>query len=272
MTICMGALCAAESGGPCTAVVVASDRMVTLGGLIEFDHSAPKTSILGPNVVGLVAGDALAGSELIQMIQSTQQSQAPAVIQVAQNLAQQYTALRLARAEAAILLPRGLSIQAFHASHQQLLAQIVGMIDNQLVAFDLGVQFLIAGLDADGGHLLTVVNPGGRYDIHDVIGYAAIGSGALHALQAMIGFGHSTSQDLRESVFRAFAAKRRAEVAPGVGRETDLLVIKEDGVNRLAQSTLEELDALYTEFTESTAKNLGAKLHKLELVHEAIGA
>jgi hypothetical protein len=245
--------------------------MVTLGGLIEFDHSAPKTSILGQSIVGLVAGEALTGSEILQHLKASLSAPAPAIPDVANALAQLYAKLRISRAESLILGPRGLTLQAFHANQQALLAQIVGMIDNQLVAFDLGVQLLLVGIDANGGHLVTVVNPGGRFDMHDIIGYAAIGSGALHALQAMIGFGHSTSEGLTETVFRAYAAKRRAEVAPGVGRETDMLVVNAEGINRLAPDTLAELEALYTEFTESTVKNLGAKLGKFELEHVAVG-
>jgi hypothetical protein len=35
MTVCLGALCAGADGADTSAVVVASDRMVTMGGITE---------------------------------------------------------------------------------------------------------------------------------------------------------------------------------------------------------------------------------------------
>jgi ATP-dependent protease HslVU (ClpYQ) peptidase subunit len=269
MTICFGALCAKEDGHASQVAVVASDRMVTLGGLIEFDHSAPKTTKLGPAAVGLIAGEALTGASLLRSVLEAHTSPETRVSELASTLAQTYRQLRLSRAESTFLLPRGLSLQTFYENQQKLLPPIVGQIDQQLLQFDLGVEILLVGVDDHGSHLFTVGNPGGQFLEHDVIGYAAIGSGALHALQAMIGFKHATSQDLNETVFRAYAAKRRAEVAPGVGRETDMLVIDSSGVCRLGADTLTELEQLYTVYTDSTEKNLGTKLSKLQLEQEA---
>ena len=41
MTICLGALCE-DVGSGAQAAVIASDRMVTWGGLTEFEHGMPK--------------------------------------------------------------------------------------------------------------------------------------------------------------------------------------------------------------------------------------
>jgi hypothetical protein len=50
VTIGLGALCAGTEGGGASAVVVASDRMVTMGGITEFEHEVPKVTQVG--VVG----------------------------------------------------------------------------------------------------------------------------------------------------------------------------------------------------------------------------
>ncbi len=267
MTICLGVMCAADGGGANTAAVVASDRMVTLGGLIEFDHSAPKSTKLGKTAVGLVAGDALSGATLLRGLADVHPNDTR-IADLAGTLATAYQQVRLSRAEAAILQPRGLTLASFYDSHQRLLGPIVGGIDQALMGFDLGLQILLVGVDDHGSHLYTVSNPGGQYDTHDVIGFAAIGSGSLHALQSMIGFRHATSQDLKETLFRAYAAKRRSEVAPGVGRETDILVVDGTGVGRLDADTLAELEKLYTRYTDSTEKDLGTQLNKLQIERE----
>ncbi len=120
MTICLGALCAQDAGRPCSAAVVASDRMVTLGGLIEFDHSAPKVTRLGLTAVGLIAGDALTGSKLLGDVATSNSGPSDSVGDLASHLARTYAEVRLARAEAALLLPRGLSLQTYYDSHQRL--------------------------------------------------------------------------------------------------------------------------------------------------------
>jgi hypothetical protein len=64
VTVCIGALCASRDGRAGGAVVVASDRMVTLGGLTEFEHEVPKVTVVAARAVALIAGDALRGAQL----------------------------------------------------------------------------------------------------------------------------------------------------------------------------------------------------------------
>jgi hypothetical protein len=68
-------------------------------------------------------------------------------------------------------------------------------------------------------------------------------------------------------VFRVYASKRRAEVAPGVGSVTDMIVIRpgEGGTGKLTDATLTALNSLYLEFQQSVAQNVGAKVTDLDL-------
>ena len=160
-----------------------------------------------------------------------------------------------------MLRPRGLTLSEFYARHQALSPQIVMMLDNLMKDFNLGVEVLLAGVDATGGHIYTVVNPGGTERLHDTIGYAAVGSGGIHALQAMIAFGHSASAAYHESVYRAYAAKRRAEVAPGVGRDTDMAVISSaNGIHQLAADELQQLKSIYEDFEKVSSEELNSRL------------
>ena len=88
-------------------------------------------------------------------------------------------------------------------------------------------------------------NPGGSAECHDVIGTVAIGSGEIHAVQSMIGFGHAATQPVKDTIFHVFASKRRAELAPGVGRDTDLMVLSPSGAVRLPDKALAKLGELY---------------------------
>jgi 20S proteasome alpha/beta subunit len=161
---------------------------------------------------------------------------------IANLVAKRYAEVRLETASAQILGARGLNLQQYYQMHQQLLPQIVGGLDTALAAFNLGVDMIIAGVDTTGARLFTVGNPGGMAQCQDVIGSVAVGSGQIHAIQSMIGFRHGSMDPLKDVLFRVFASKRRAELAPGVGHETDLAIISPQGVRHLSTNTLDELD------------------------------
>src|ERR687888_1762988 len=106
MTICLGALCAGPDGREASAVVVASDRMVTIGtsgGITEFEHEVPKVTQIGDRIVALAAGDALRGARLVQELRRYIQQGAPPMQNVAATAAAQYAALRRQQIENDIL-------------------------------------------------------------------------------------------------------------------------------------------------------------------------
>lgn len=265
MTICMAATCCGADGKAGGTVVVASDRMITMGGLTEFEHDVPKITQVGPRIVTLVAGDAPRGSELVRLLGPI--ADATPVRTVAEQLAEKYAKLRRSIVNAVFFLPRGLSVEAFYEGgvQQRLIGPIAGQLDQQVAAFALGIEVLIAGVDEQGAHLYLARDPGGLLDDFEHVGFAAVGSGALHALQSLIGFEHAPSRSLKETVFRVFASKRRAEVAPGVGKVTDLWIIEPERVTRLGQVALDRLDALYQEYERPTRAELDKKVQEISL-------
>ena len=268
MTICMGAICSDLQHRSERAVVVASDRMVTMGGLQEFEHEVPKVNEIGDCVVALVAGDALKGNYLVRAVRATVTA-AGNVRGVADSAADRYAELRHELVDASVFGPRGITLSEFYRGLQPtMLAQLVGGLDQQVAALDPGLELLIAGVDDEGGHLFQIGNPGGRGSVVDFapIGFGAIGSGALHAIQAMIVFGHAPARGLNDTIFRVFAAKRRAEVAPGVGHDTDLLVITDDGVTKLPPEALAILQSIYDDYNRPIQAELDKKVREATFV------
>jgi 20S proteasome alpha/beta subunit len=268
MTICLGALCAGPDGREASAVVVASDRMVTLGtsgGITEFEHEVPKVTQIGDRIVALAAGDALRGGQLINELRRNVQPGAQLIQDVVATAAGQYTLLRRQQVESEILLPRGITLEQFYQGLQQnMVPQLAINIDNLIATFDYNLEILIAGADDSGAHLFVITNPGGSYSDFQPIGYAAIGSGALHALQSLIGMRQAPMHSLHETVFNVYASKRRAEAAPGVGRETDVIIIQADAIMQVEQPVIQRLDALYQEYQRPLAE-IGQQLNKLNL-------
>jgi 20S proteasome alpha/beta subunit len=245
----MGALCQDRVAGD--TVVLASDRMVTWRNLAEFEHVVPKIYNISPAAWALVAGDALAGARITAEAAAKVAGVARPVHEIARVVAEQYHGVRMNAAEAQILLPRGLTLATYYGKHQQLLSQVTESLDQALASFDPEVELIVAGVDSSGGHLFTVSNPGGSPECHDVIGTVAIGSGEIHAVQSMIGFGHAAIQPVKDTVFHVFASKRRAELAPGVGRDTDLMVLRPGGAVHLSDKALAKLSGLYESYAAS---------------------
>jgi len=262
VTVCIAALCSDHKE---PRAVIAADRMVTLGNFIEFEHTVPKMAPASPFAIALVAGDSLIGNRIAQDVAQSVAASNPPVVEIARALAIQYEAARQTQLEEQILKPRGLNLGSYYTNHNTLNGQVMAMLDNQMSQFNLGVELLIAGVDPSGAHIHTVHNPGGTERLHDVIGYAAIGSGAIHALQSMIGFRHSRLADYHETVFRVYASKRRAEVAPGVGQDIDMAVISSDDTHWLTDGELEQLSAIYEDFESSTSQTLRQKLSNFNL-------
>jgi hypothetical protein len=265
MTVCIAALC---NDGDDAIAVVAADRMVTLGGFIEFEHAVSKMAPASQFALAMVAGDALIGTRIAKVVEGASAGTNPAVVDVAQSLAEEYLAAREQQLDEQLLLPRGMTLETFYQSHAALNPQITAMLDNQMAQFNLGVELLLAGVDPSGAHIHTIQNPGGSDRLHDQIGYAAIGSGAIHAIQSMIGFGHCADADYHQTVFRVYASKRRSEVAPGVGQDTDMAVISENGTHWLSDDELGQLRAIFEDFESSTDKTLKAKLADFNLNEE----
>ena len=90
------------------------------------------------------------------------------------------------------------------------------------------MSIIVAGIDPTGPHIFIVdTNQNNNVDTgrYDFIGYATIGGGARHANAHFLTAGHAWYTPLPEALWNTYLAKKRAEVAPGVGETTDLYMI-----------------------------------------------
>lgn len=248
MTVCIAAMCADRK-----ALVMAADRMLTVGSVsMEFEHEKPKIEeLLGDSVV-LSAGDALLGSEILSATRTALRNQ-PSIDATAcgDQLAIQHAVTRLRRVESLALTPLGYSLASFQQDgNKQLPSQVfIGLVQN-LQTFNIGVEFLLAGFSGGKARIGHVTHPG---IIHwfDRVGYHAIGSGGSHAFMTLIMKKHSVAMPVEDALFSVYTAKRNAEVAPGVGNETDLIVSSDAGTRRIEPEVLVELNRLYTAFSST---------------------
>lgn len=243
MTVCIGAIC--DDGN---TAIVASDRMVT-GSYppIEFEHTQSKIYSLTEYCVALTAGNALKPVEIIQktIALARETKKPPDMETLANRMKGLYQALRAMEAEDVFLRPRTMTVELFYREGTRLLPpDVFAVIDSQFYRYDFGLELLVVGTDFRGAHIYTVRNPG-LVDRFDSLGFHAIGVGALHAIQCFIARRYKISYNLEEAVNIVYAAKKVSEVAPGVGRETDIDLIFSDGIVPVDPEIIEELSRIY---------------------------
>ena len=254
MTVCVGAIC---EGGK--AAVVAADEMVTFGPPMNLQTEPPvftKISKLTAESVLLFAGNVPDGEEILVGSRTKLGGMGKlAISQVGEVVKAAYMELKRKRAEETILIPfLGANFSAFQtlaagSAGSQILQQVLGMVTQHNLKTDL----LIAGFDDGGHHLFAVTHPGTLVPM-DMLGFTAIGSGGLHAAIRLSLGGQSKSSALADTVLTVYQAKQAAEVAPGVGKRTDMAILKDgkvclagaelfnilDGIQRAPQSVTPE--------------------------------
>jgi len=128
--------------------------------------------------------------------------------------------------ESDVLRPYGLTHAHFIRKGKRLLGEVrFNHVMDRVEAVDLGVEVLVAGLDAWGQTRLFSVSTRGLVS-PAALPYHAIGAGAPIALGSLYPLTYfPTFDQLAETVYRVCAAKFAAENAPSVGESTYAVVI-----------------------------------------------
>jgi 20S proteasome alpha/beta subunit len=212
-------------------VITASDRMITLGGSTEYIWGEQtKTFWFSNLIVMLTAGDPNLALEICRNAKRTLDGRPLTVERVAKKVAQKFREYRMRRNEWRILSPHGLTFETLIKNEQNLAPTVVSKIINQLYGDEgvLNSTMIIAGLDDNAGHIYLIDDPGDCICC-DSEGFAAIGAGKEHAESVLAESMYTDRVPWTEAVVVVYLAKKRAEVAPGVGTDTDLYWIKPEG-------------------------------------------
>jgi hypothetical protein len=234
MTVCIAATCENDKN-----IIVAADRMFTVGPPLNVEFEPPLTKIetMGSACVAMGAGNGLYVSEIFRRARADYHNvDTVPVSQIASSLNNVYSQFRDEKLEEQIIRPMvGPDFMAFRARGGTLPAylQVQPGIYQQLVVqssqFNLGVDIVLAGIDDGGTHLYYLGHPGGLISFGK-IGYNVVGSGATHvAIKFALELQHPRCS-LADTLLNVYSAKKAAEVAPGVGQQTEMKVISSDGV------------------------------------------
>lgn len=237
MTVCLGILCPADG-----SVVVAADRMVTGGRpAVEFEHEGSKIEQLAPNCVAMAAGNALGTRELFRAVRERiGDRQSLAIAAIADIAKRAFVEQRLRLAEDQYLRGRGLTVREFYEHYlDKWPRELVVALDQEIQETTIGIDVLIAGVDNEP-HLYLIEGVG-VLSCWDSLGFCAIGSGTSLATLQWIARCSGPADALTRAVYVAHEAKFRAEAHPGVGCDTDMMVVTPAGARELPRASVHEM-------------------------------
>lgn len=253
MTVCIATLFSwnyAPIGSPPqlgTAAITASDRMITAAD-VQYEPLQQKIAFFDKTMV-LVAGDIAIHSQAILDTAKQVRDRKMAPYDIAQIYGRAVQAANRKRAENEILGPLGLNTDTFLAQQKEFSESFVQMITGQLQNHrPIDTEALVVGSDGERAHIYSVDAYGNDTNLN-AVGFGAIGIGAWHAKSRLMQAGHVSARNLAPTLATLFAAKKNAEIAPGVGSYTDINIVLKDGVFPLWERAGPELHRLYRKYS-----------------------
>jgi 20S proteasome alpha/beta subunit len=230
------------------AIVTMSDRQITAHD-IEYEPATTKACFITPHTVILIAGDYSTHSEAIVRTQRQLAAQAETDPgRIANIYAGHVKAVKADQAARLYLSPIWLDHDSFLARQKELAPDLLNKLTDQLQNYrGEDTEAIIAGTTGNEAHIYVVDHNSFVQNYSDV-GFAAIGIGAWHAKSQMMRAAYSRLSFYTRTVGIVYASKRAAEIAPGVGKETDAYLITRFGIEPLWPEFFNKTKELYTEY------------------------
>lgn len=276
MTVCIAALFnwnySADPAKPDwgKAAIVASDRMLTSGD-VQYEPLLKKVAQVGDKTLILVAGDISTHSQAVKKTHErfpANKSASPEDVAVVYG--REIQAIRQKAAEDIILSPLGLNTDSFIAQQKDMADSFISTITDQLQRFQgEDVDAIIVGVENDRAIRLYTVDKHGMVNNCEDIGFAAIGIGAWHARSRFMQSGFVNNWTAAYAWATVIAAKKAADIAPGVSKSTDYHLIFRNELRPMWPDMLEKMERQYEEFE---AGRTALALHAVQQLDEFIEA
>ncbi|MCH8877631.1 MAG: hypothetical protein IIA89_12530 [Chloroflexi bacterium] len=260
MTQLIGAIC--EDG---KTVIAVSDRMVSTGDMtLTFEHPRMKAERLTEKAIVLTAGTVHEPDLLRQAREKAKGKDR--ILEIADVVKDVYQDVREKHIVDEVLRPHtGLtSLADWRNEQKNLHDHLVISLNEEIANYGLGLTLMLVGFD-DEGHLIRINDPG-TYRSYDNLSYCCLGMGNRHADNTFAWYRYSRLFPVNDALYIAFEAKKKAEMAGGVGSSTDILIINAEGTKEVAVETIVKLEAIYHD-RESRRERTGfdKKITELEI-------
>jgi len=275
MTICIAAM--HNDGG----IVGVSDKMFSTEAMaFEPKGTTKKVFALAPGIFALNAGHVALQAEIMEEMQTVYNAgkkEANEKNYTVKGMVDLYVdcfnRIRRQRINNSVFASYGLDEQTFLARQKDLSDVFVREMMIKVDQFQFpAVESIIAGIDNSTGHVEPHIYIVKRHYYEnvvqccDAVGYATIGSGSPH-VEAYFMFSQFTRHySLPKTIALSYFAKKRAELAPNVGKQTDMFLLGPTlGFNTNLATTLDYkmLDAMYENINENERICTEAAFEKL---------
>jgi hypothetical protein len=246
MTICIAAIC--ERG---RAIIACGDRQLGIN-ITSADFDDGKWHQIYPGWIVGIAGTVVNAVDVLKHgTRMAGEMESNSAWDVQSAIAKAYRQARLRTAEAKFLSNRGWTLDDFrNLGAAKLPPSTYATIDAQISFFDFSADLILGGFgEGDGtASILTVTNPGLCND-QTRLGFWCIGSGATAAQMSLFSREYSWSFSAPQAAYYVYEAKVAAEKATGVGKTTDLHLIRpgKDGpltVISIQSQTMKKLEEI----------------------------
>jgi hypothetical protein len=254
------------------AIVAAADRMLTDIGLgIEYESSRWKGVGLGGKQVVLVAGDMAVHSEIMRRLnlhlETNPLGSTHDTAELVAKLLREYRAEDAARQ---YLAPLSLDAVTFVEGQKLMDTALVRELAREMQNYSLQTEVIVLGVDKKEQASLYRIDPVGIVTNHSDTGFVSIGEGGIHssAYFMLVPYTHVISYN--QALYQTFKAKKRAEVAPGVGMHTDMFLINANGAVTIDRQVIDGLEKLHAEDISRAKKRPADAEKRLIKLHSAL--
>ncbi len=237
MTICISAI--ANEGGK-EIIIFATDHMISTQ-IGKFEHAIKKYKTVGKNSIAMLAGNSLLFNDCLTNINLTSN-----FFEVREIIFQNMNTLRKKIVKNEVYNVYGIDDTFIKESLRQPVPnKYVDTILAKISEFRLSTQILLIGFH-DGKAQMCEITEDGLLDFRD-IHFHAIGSGTIQAINTLLFQKHSQECDIKTALYNVFKAKKNAEAAEGVGRETEILIFRNNRTYGVSRKDLDTLQSIYDE-------------------------
>lgn len=239
MTICIAAIGRNDDD---EIIVAATDHMITMGSLGQFEHTISKYKEINQNAIAMLSGIPLLFDDLIKMPDNVS-----AYFEIKSQIKKNFKKKRNEIFQDHILDLYGISWKKFQdLAIEAFPNTLIEEIMSKNTKFKLNSSILLAGFDNEKA-IISEISEYTFADFRD-LNFHAIGSGSIQAVNTLMFQKHDKNDSLSSTIYDVYKAKRNAEVAQGVGKETELVILfKEAGCKTLTRESFMILNDIYNE-------------------------
>ena len=228
MTICIAAICRNIEGQE--VIVFATDHMVSNQAVGQFEISIEKYKVISDNIVAMLSGNPLIFNNLLLNCPE----------KCTFNETNQLIYDNMSKYKKELLQKQVLD--DFQITYDYIKEVLRGPIQNEYIEnvlrliseFSLQTSILLIGFESNEAQIVEIME-NTINDLRD-IGFAAIGSGGVQALNTLLFQRQAKTDPLPITLYNVYKAKRNAEVSIGVGRETDIMVLSPTEIFKIDES------------------------------------